>query len=237
MTYNKTTWQNGDTITSEKLNNIESGVESASKQVTITRIINNSTGTVVPVGSNCVLIDGVLYNAELGHPVVSPNSTLDIVTLPYTDAFTPSMIDVWLLRLDQYAVVTSDTFYVHYDGDWECTITELPIPDNLSITISDPPLGEERTISIQSGSFISGLPESVTGRVNEWVYIEQVSVGGDSASAYAYYDQSTQHGDELFMNYDGPIDNLGGRLLTLSFRIPSTDVVSDTGYIQINGSR
>lgn len=38
MAYNKTTWQNGDTITAEKLNNIESGIEETSSSEKLMKI-------------------------------------------------------------------------------------------------------------------------------------------------------------------------------------------------------
>lgn len=226
MSYNKTTWRVGDTITSEKLNNIENGIEAASKQVTTTHIVNNSTCRVTP--RNCyVLIDGVLYEGQSAD--VLPNSTADIVTLPFTGS---PVLEVWLNGLDSSAAVTSDTFDCVYDNAWLCTIDEPPIPDNLSITISDLPLGEERTISLQS-AYMGGVPETITGRVNEWVYIDHVSSGMVSGTAYAFYDASTQNGVQLFVSTYGE-DYLD---FMISFRIPSTDVVSDTGYIKIIGQR
>ena len=38
MSYNKTTWQNGDTITAEKLNNIEEGIEKNINNIKIVKI-------------------------------------------------------------------------------------------------------------------------------------------------------------------------------------------------------
>ena len=48
MSYTKTIWQSGDVVTSEKLNKIETGIETASNSVLIVQITNGETsGTYV----------------------------------------------------------------------------------------------------------------------------------------------------------------------------------------------
>ena len=48
MSYNKTTWANGDTITAEKLNNIENGIENAGGGALICTLVGEGgTGRVV----------------------------------------------------------------------------------------------------------------------------------------------------------------------------------------------
>lgn len=57
MSYNKTTWQAGDTITAEKLNNIENGIEAADKPVYAPEAISGD-GDVIVVYNNSLI--GVL---------------------------------------------------------------------------------------------------------------------------------------------------------------------------------
>ena len=45
MSYTKTTWTRGDTITAEKLNKIENGIEAASSGPTIYEFLLNESGT------------------------------------------------------------------------------------------------------------------------------------------------------------------------------------------------
>ena len=51
MAYEKTTWQSGDIVTSEKLNNIENGVANANNFVVLSLTIDESTGNI-PLGKS-----------------------------------------------------------------------------------------------------------------------------------------------------------------------------------------
>lgn len=67
MAYNKTTWQNGDTITAEKLNNMENGIaDSPIFTVTITGSDNNYTSDKTYNEIEQAFLAGKLVRAVLG---------------------------------------------------------------------------------------------------------------------------------------------------------------------------
>lgn len=234
--YEKYTWQAGDVITAARLNNIEDGVAAASKMVPTVTIINNSS-TPFETTEQYYIRDGVLWNKIESEVNVAANAITQVVRIPF-DAAVP-VLDVLLFNGSADYVVASDTMNVEWlsgklgQGYWSCAVESTPIPDDMTITISDPPLGEERTVAIQAGNdFVHNLPETVTGRVNEVVTITGVTTAGDIASVLVYYDENSTGGNLWSYQASGPMDDK-----TVSFRMPSTEVVSDTGYIQIHGTR
>ena len=66
MAYEKTTWQTGDTITAEKLNNIEQGIVAASGLVTAT--VDDTTVTLDKTGND---IETMVAAGALPYFVVS----------------------------------------------------------------------------------------------------------------------------------------------------------------------
>ena len=241
ITYEPHTWQAGDVITAARLNNIEDGVAAASKRVPIVTIINNSTFLFTTVGQYYIS-DGILWQRMESDLAVPANATTRVVRVPLDDTgyLDPApAINVMLFDGDSVCTVTSDTMNVERVSDkwgsvyWRCTVDAAPIPDDMTIIISDPPIGEERTVAIQAGnSFVHNLPETVTGRVNEVVTITGVTTAGGIAGVQVYYDESAQLGDPWIYTASGTMDNT-----TITFRMPSMDTVSDTGYIQISGDR
>lgn len=228
MNYNKTTWQAGDTITAEKLNNIENGVEQINKALPVVHIVNESLSSF-RMYPPYKLIDGVLwqnYGDDVGE-ILSPNNTFDMILIP-TNEQDRDTLELYLDG-DTTCVFTSDVFECTPEfGVVHCAFNGTTIPDNLMITISEPVYGEERTLALQSTD-AGTLPASITGRIYDMVSV-QTEIPAEDLTEVWMEPHRTNSSTGLVLPWR--FTSFGDPLL-LTFRMPDLDTVTDQGYMKI----
>lgn len=231
MSYNKTTWQAGDTITAEKLNNIENGVEAASKMIATVHIVNQSSSVVQIESDRIGIFEGVVcYLQDSDNAMMSADTSMDIMILPQVYHDSDEDQDVVGLVFDVYSIgcdiVASDGLMVEPDGDRTNVRFEgAHIPADMTVTITDSqPLGEVRTVAIQQSADV-GFPETITGRINEGVTVQTTAAWMYSVTMLSAYDSEADR--QLYPSYwySDP--------KTIVFRIPDMETVSETGYLYV----
>ena len=134
MTYNKTTWTAGDTITAEKLNNIENGVEAASAALsypTITVTRNDPESDRYPsVGmlDGCCISGNALIGAEFGPGTTTAQFIPALAGSVYIVTFSfPNLNARYHVSSNTMEVTLDDMYYIYseseeYPGDLDLTI-------------------------------------------------------------------------------------------------------------------
>lgn len=124
MSYEKTVWSTGDTITSEKLNHLEEGVEEAANKPVappgnIVNITNNSSDNPIISGSGLVTPTGI--NGE-SYSSPSGNSKLFLYNDFIGDGYVVRIVVTE--RIDRYSVVVNNTPLAFDDRAYEYAFSQ-----------------------------------------------------------------------------------------------------------------
>lgn len=114
MSYIKTTWETGDTVTAEKLNNIENGIESLENDKSTVSV--SGTGTATDEVSY-ITIDGVEKKLAGG----GTPSWSDITNKPFSIVDTDKGLYVeagWALCANVTIVSDTEPSYMHNNDTW-----------------------------------------------------------------------------------------------------------------------
>lgn len=116
MSYTKTTWVTGDTITATKMNNIESGVEAANNSGSIVMLtdtngtLNKTVNEIYQLLSSGTIL--VLFEDE-GYPSSGKDVKLYIVNEiqndGYGDWFIPAGQGYYAASVDDYPAISGNT--------------------------------------------------------------------------------------------------------------------------------
>lgn len=110
MAYNKTTWQTGDVITAEKLNNMEGGIEAAYPLVltasgTETETLSATLGEIIAAMSNRVIY---LYNGDETHEydTIAMLSSVEFADGVYSIYFSDASLYFYAQNMSDYPTTT-----------------------------------------------------------------------------------------------------------------------------------
>lgn len=177
MSYNKTTWQAGDTITAEKLNNIETGIEAADKPVyapeTVTGegdvsvIYNgNQVGVLSDTGMVTLHTENTIVEHNIGIEYMKPAGGLTFPQLSITNnadaIFNTNSAPIIINGSECYYVGDSPDTATNYiaafgHGEYRFDMTIESDSDNLVVvangeTISYDGIGHQYFISFTSAN-------------------------------------------------------------------------------------